>query len=101
MEGELAKAMLFTEQLMQEGDMIVAYCPELDVSSCGYTVDEARCNLQTALRLFIEEAAKLGTLQQILSEAGYDTAQAVMLSPTISVERRKLVLAESMTEYLT
>jgi predicted RNase H-like HicB family nuclease len=101
MEGELAKAMLFTEQLMQEGDMIVAYCPELDVSSCGYTVDEARRNLQTALRLFIEEAAKLGTLQQILSEAGYDTAQAVMQSPTISVERRKLVLAESMTEYLT
>jgi predicted RNase H-like HicB family nuclease len=101
MTGSLQKSMLFTEQLMREGDMIVAYCPELDVSSCGRTVDEARGNLQTALRLFMEEAAKLGTLRQILVEAGYDTDQAEMESPTISVERRKLVLAESTTEYLT
>ena len=58
---------LFTGQLMREGDMVVAYCPELDVSSCGHTVEEARSNLQTALRLFIEEGANMGTLKQILS----------------------------------
>ena len=44
--------MLFTEQLMREGVMVVAYCPELDVSSCGHTVEEARSNLQTALPLW-------------------------------------------------
>jgi predicted RNase H-like HicB family nuclease len=100
MDSDSARTMLFTEQLMREGDMIVAYCPELDVSSCGYTVDEARINLQTALRLFIEEAAKMGTLRQILSEAGYDVDRVVMESPTISIERRELVLAESTSEYL-
>ena len=54
-----------------EGDACVGYCPELDVSSCGGSVDEARNNLRTAVKLFIEEAQKLGTLRDILAEAGY------------------------------
>jgi len=35
-----ARTMLFAEQLMGEGDMVVAYCPELDVSSCGPTFEQ-------------------------------------------------------------
>ena len=42
----------------------------------------------------------MGTLRQILTEAGYDVDKAVMESPTISVERRELALAESTAEYL-
>jgi hypothetical protein len=57
MASKSARTVLFTEQLMQEGGMIVAYCPELDVSSCGYPV-KARSNLQTALHLLVEEAAR-------------------------------------------
>lgn len=40
--------------------------PELDVPSCGHDVEEARRNLKTAVRLFVEEAEKLGTLDEIL-----------------------------------
>ena len=84
------KRMLFTEQLLREADMIVAYCPELDVSSCGYTFEEAHGNLQTAQRLLLEEAAKLGRLCQILSEVGYDTDQieigTLSYPPTFSQE---------------
>ncbi len=57
--------------VFREGGAYVAYCPELDVSSCGRDVDEARANLKTAVRLFIEETEKLGTLDQVLQEAGY------------------------------
>jgi len=57
--------------VFSEADAYVAYCPELDVSSCGDTVDEAREHLKTAVRLFIEEAEKMGTLDQVLQEAGY------------------------------
>jgi len=94
------RKMLFTEQLIQEGAMVVAYCPELDISSCGDSAAEARTNLQTALRLFIEEAARMGTLRQILLESGYHLEDLVMDSPTISVERREMVIAEPVTEYL-
>ena len=58
--------------VFKEGEMFVAYSPKLDVSSCGKTVDEARTNLKTAIRLFLEEAEKMGTLEDILKESGYE-----------------------------
>ena len=57
--------------IFREGKSFVAHCPELDVSSCGDNVDEARGSLKTAVRLFVEEARKLGTSDDILKEAGY------------------------------
>jgi hypothetical protein len=31
-----------TEELWKEGNMYVSYCPELDMASCGETVDQAK-----------------------------------------------------------
>ena len=45
--------------------------PNLDVSSCGGTKERALKNLKEAVHLFLEEAEKMGTLDQILQEAGY------------------------------
>ena len=82
----------FTQQLIKEGDVIVAYCPELDVSSCGATPEQARDNLRTAVRLFMEEAAKLGTLADILAEAGYDLTRNVLASPVFETSQGSLSL---------
>ena len=90
------RTLFFTEQLLRQRDMLVAYCPELDVSSCGHTVAEARANLGTALRLFLEEAAKMGALKDILDEAGYDTDDTVMLSPMISIDRKEMTLRQEL-----
>ncbi|MBI3807301.1 MAG: hypothetical protein HY281_07270 [Nitrospirae bacterium] len=60
----------FDAIIFQEGKNFVAHCPELDVSSCGHNVDEAKGNLKTAVRLFVEEAEKLGPVEDILKEAG-------------------------------
>ena len=74
----------FDAIIFQEGKSYVAYCPELDVSSCGQDVEEARRNLKTAVRLFVEEAEKLGTLDDILREAGYQrNAKGKWESPRI------------------
>ena len=62
----------FDAIIFQEGYSFVAHCPELDVSSSGHDVDEARQNLKMAVRLFVEEAEKLGTLEDILREGGYE-----------------------------
>ena len=48
----------------------MAHTPELDVSSCGGSMAKGFENLKEAVRLFLEEAEKLGTLEQILEEAG-------------------------------
>ena len=48
--------------IWKEGKAYVAYCPELDVSSCGDTVDEAQRMLKEAVTLFLEEADKMAIL---------------------------------------
>lgn len=50
-----------TEEIWKEGNMYVAYCPELDVSSCGEDVQQAKKNLAEAILINIEETKKLGT----------------------------------------
>lgn len=57
--------------VFKEEETYVAYCPELDISSCGNTVEHAKEMLKTAVRLFLEEAKKMGTLEDILEESRY------------------------------
>ena len=61
----------FTSQVFKEGKMFVAHTPELDISSCATTKTKALANLQQAVRLFLEEAEKKGSLKQILKESGF------------------------------
>ena len=62
---------LFDTHIFREGETYVAYAPALDVSSCGATDEEARRNIRDAVRGFLAASAELGTLEEILEEAGY------------------------------
>ena len=57
--------------VFKENETYVAYCPELDISSCGNNIEHAKEMLKTAVRLFLEEAEKMETLEDILEEAHY------------------------------
>ena len=61
----------FTVRIFKEGPTFVAHVPELDVSSCGGTETEARQNIRDAVSGFIETAKQMGTLKDLLEEAGY------------------------------
>ena len=61
----------FTTRIFKEGRTYVAHALELDLSSCGGSKEKALRNLKEAVRLFLEEAEKMNTLEQILEEAGY------------------------------
>jgi hypothetical protein len=83
----------FTTRIFKEGRTFVAHALELDVSSCGGSKEKALGNLKEAVRLFLEEAEKMGALQQILEEAGYGkTRQKVARPRFISVQRVTLPL---------
>jgi predicted RNase H-like HicB family nuclease len=83
----------FTSQIFKERQTYVGYAPELDVSSCGETRRKAERNLMEAVRLFLEEAEKMGTLEQILEESGYVRRKAVLEGPKfVSVQRVSLPL---------
>ena len=58
-------------EIFKEGDVYVAVSPQLNVSSFGETVEEARASLGEAVAAFIEECQAMGTLDEILEEAGF------------------------------
>ncbi len=62
----------FTVQVWRENGTYVAYAPGLDVSSCGDSIRKAKARLREAVSLFLEEAASRGTLEDILTESGFE-----------------------------
>ncbi len=79
--------------VFKEENTYVAYCPELDISSCGSDVQQAKEMLKTAVRLFVEEAEKMGTLEDILDESRYKKDPAGRWIPP------KLVATELVTTF--
>ena len=54
----------------QERNQWIGWCPDLDVTSQGATRDEAEENLREAVELFLETCQEMGTLEEVLREAG-------------------------------
>jgi len=78
----------FTVHTFKEGQTFVAYVPELDVSSCGATNEEARRNIRDAVPGFRETSAEMGTLAEILEEAGYQRDGETWRAPEfVSLDR--------------
>lgn len=61
----------FRAEIFEENDVYVAVCPELNVSSFGDSVEEARLCLAEAVAAFLEEFRTMGILDEVLEEAGY------------------------------
>ena len=71
-----------------------AYVPELDVSSCGSSQAQARKNIEDAVRGFLGTAAEMGTLHEILAEAGYTLDGNNWQAPEfVSLDRLSLTLS--------
>ena len=78
------KKIIATVEIWKERGMFTAYCPELDVASCGHTSEEAKKNWREVIVIQLEETAKLGTLNDFLAEAGYAVEDRVL-----KIEMRK------------
>lgn len=65
------KDIVYTVHTFKEGETFVAYVPELDLSSCGATREDATRNIQDAVQGFLESSASRGSLDSILEESGY------------------------------
>ncbi len=76
-EKNMRKIML-TGEVWKEGNVHTAYCRELDVASCGKTVEEAWNNLKEALEIFFEETSRKGTLIELLEETGFTMDEDVL-----------------------
>lgn len=68
----MAHQIVFRAEYFREGDLYVARAPELDVSSFGETLDEAKASLQEAVEAFLEECESMGSFEQVMEEAGFE-----------------------------
>jgi predicted RNase H-like HicB family nuclease len=57
---------ILTAVVWPEGKQFVSQCPELGVASCGNSPDDATSNLKEAVELYLENAAELGLLNELL-----------------------------------
>jgi predicted RNase H-like HicB family nuclease len=55
----------FLAVIWKEEGGYVSYCPELEVSSCGDSPEEALHNLKEAVELYLENAKELGMLEDV------------------------------------
>ncbi len=58
-------------EVFKEDDVYVALAPELNVSSFGETIDEAKASLKEAIEAFVEACEQMGTLYDVLEESGF------------------------------
>ncbi len=62
---------VYRAEFFKEGDLYVALAPEPNVSSYGETLDEAKRSIREAVEAFVEECERMGTLQEVMEEAGF------------------------------
>ena len=58
-------------EIFKEDDVYVALSPELNVSSFGDTIDDAKESVKEAIEAFLEECHEMGTLDEVLEESGF------------------------------
>jgi len=73
--GAMSETVTFSVNLpiavKKEGAVYSSWCPILDVSAFGKTREEARAMLSEAVRLFIVDCYRRGTLERVLKDSGF------------------------------
>jgi predicted RNase H-like HicB family nuclease len=87
----MVKELIFRADFFREDGVYVGICPELNVSSFGEDMDDARRSLQEAVIAFIEECDEMGTLEEVLEEAGFAGKGDVWFSREPVAEERLAV----------
>ena len=69
--------------ILKEGDNFIAYSPVLDLSTVGKTFAEAKMMFEEAVKIFFEEIVAKRTIDEALSELGWQKKKKTFIPPTI------------------
>jgi predicted RNase H-like HicB family nuclease len=82
---------------LREGDTFIAFCPVLDLSTCGGTYEEADANFKEALDIFFVECAEKGTLEEVLVSCGWKSHKhnsVLEMVPPAMIGNRQVCIPE-------
>jgi|GEM_PF-429605 len=88
-------------EIFKEGEEYVALSPELNVSSFGETIEEAKLAIKEAIEAFMEECEKMGTLDGVLEEAGFKRNMVSKAPIVIKTSPRLVPVAHIRTNMTT
>ena len=63
--------LIYRTEVFEEDGRWVGVCPDLQVSSFGDTLAQAKDSLKEAVEAFVEGCKELRTLEEVLAESGY------------------------------
>jgi predicted RNase H-like HicB family nuclease len=84
---------IFRAEIFKEDDLYVAVCPELNVSSFGENIEDARRSVREAVEAFLEECERMDTLDEVLEESGFVLKEGEWVSRQPVSEERLVVSA--------
>jgi len=88
--------------LFQEDGIWVAYCPALELSSYGDNQDEAREAFDEAMKIFLSETDRKGTLERYLLKIGWQLQQKprpLYNQPNLSLQDNKRIMRKNPQFY--
>lgn len=74
----------------KETNCYIVHVPQLDVFSSGKTPEQARKNIKDAVKGFLKTANEIGTLKQILEEAGFSFDKEWKAPEFVAFEQARL-----------
>ncbi len=86
------RELIFNAEYFREDDVYVGICSELNVSSFGTDIEEAKLSLREAVLAFAETCEEMGTLEEVLEEAGFREEDGVWF-PREPVMEEKLAVS--------
>lgn len=72
--------------ILKEGKSFVAYSPVLDLSTCGGTEKQAKKMFAEALEIFLKELSEAGTLEEVLTNLGWEKKSKQNWQPPVMVK---------------
>lgn len=68
---------------LKEKGQFVAYTPALDLSTSGKSLVQAERRFVQATKLFFEECQRMGTLDEVLGDLGWEKHRDVWTPPVV------------------
>lgn len=96
-DGNMEETIALTYTVEQEDDQYVSRCTELDVASCGDSIEDALRHLHDAVTVYLDVASEDGEIRQLLRERGIPISQRLEADYNVRVHPGVLATIRHVT----
>ena len=75
--------------ILREGRHFIAHSPVLDLSTSGKSFEEAKKRFVEIVEIFFEELVRMGTLDEVLADLGWQKIQKQWQPPTLVAQEQE------------